>query len=99
MAAVNTQEEAVRLTPTERRLLTCLVRNAGRIVSHKELLKAIEHPVSRRGRHLLGQYIFRLRRKIEIDPALPRVIITHYGLGYSFAGKEGARWFPESEPS
>jgi len=39
----------------------------------------------------------RLRKKIEIDPALPRVIITHHRQGYSFAGKEEAQWFPEEE--
>jgi len=45
----------------------------------------------------LRAYINRLREKIEIDPALPRVIITHHRQGYSFAGKEEARWFPEEE--
>jgi len=47
--------------------------------------------------HHLRAYITRLRKKIEIDPALPRVIITHYGQGHSFAGREEARWFPEVE--
>jgi len=88
-------EKSAHLTPTERRLLEYLVRNAGRIVSHEELLEAIDHPVSRRGRHVLAQYIVRLREKIEMDPALPRVIITHHGRGYCFAGKEETRWFPE----
>jgi two-component system KDP operon response regulator KdpE len=84
-----------RLTPTERRLLTCLVRNAGQTVSHKELLEA----TSLRNTSIsnLRAYIGRLRKKIEIDPALPRVIVTHYGLGYSFAGNEEARWFLENE--
>jgi hypothetical protein len=45
--------------------------------------------------HHLQAYISLLRKKIEIDPALPNVIITHHKLGYSFAGKEEARWFPE----
>jgi len=84
----------VTLAPTERRLLTCLVRNAGRIVSHAGLLEAIAHPNSTRGHLSLVQNISRLRKKIEIDPALPRVIITHHRQGYSVAGKEEARWFP-----
>jgi len=88
-------EESAHLTPTERRLLTCLVQNAGRIVSHKELLEAMS--ASNIGN--LRQHILSLRKKIEIDPALPRVIITHHRQGYSFAGKEEAGWFPESEPS
>jgi DNA-binding response OmpR family regulator len=45
----------------------------------------------------LRTYISRLRNKIEVDPAVPRVIITHHRRGYSFAGKEEARWFPEEE--
>jgi len=49
--------------------------------------------------HNLRAYINRLREKIEMDPALPRVILTHHRQGYSFAGKEEARWFPELEPS
>ena len=78
------------LTPTERRLLTCLVRNEGRIVSHRGLLEAMSpgKPVNIGN---LRQYIVRLRNKVEIDPALPSVIITNHGHGYSFAGKEEAR--------
>ena len=85
------------LTPIEYRLLTCLVRNAGRIVSHKELLEAMLPSNPSKNIRRLHNSITCLRKKIEIDPALPRVIITHYGLGYSFAGREEARWFPELE--
>jgi len=41
--------------------------------------------------------VWRLPKKMETDPALPRVIITHQRQGCSFAGKEEARWFPEEE--
>lgn len=91
----STLDKKAYLTPTERRLLTFLVRNAGRIVSHEELLEAMSpaNPIN------IRQSISRLRKKIEEDPALPRVIITHHRQGYSFAGNEEARWFPELEPS
>jgi len=88
---VSTRNEVIRLTLTEHRLLNCLVRNAGRIVSHQELLEAMSpgNPSTSIGN--LRQWILHLRKKIEIDPALPRVIITHHRQGYSFAGKEEAR--------
>ena len=89
--------KSVHLTPTERRLLEHLVRNAGRIVSHRELLEAMSPGKPSNNIGYLGSCISGLRNKIEIDPALPSVIITHHRQGYSFAGKEEARWFPEEE--
>lgn len=97
MATVSTQDQALHLTPTERRLLTCLVGNAGRIVSHRELLETMSSGNRNVNIGSLRSCMCRLRNKIEIDPVLPRVIITHHKLGYSFAGKDGARWFPELE--
>jgi len=91
------RDKSLHFTPTERRLLTYLVGNAGRIVGHKELPDAMSPGNPSSNIHNLRLCISRLRNKIEIDPALPRVIITHRGLGYSFAGKEEARWFPELE--
>lgn len=88
------KRESVHLTPTERCLLTCLVRNAGWIVSHRELLEAMSSGNSNKSIHHLRAYIGRRRNKIEIDPGLPTVIITHYSLGYSFAEKGEARLFP-----
>ena len=91
-------EKSVGLTPPERRLLTCLVRNAGRIVSHGELMEAMSSGNHKVGIGSLPSCISRLRNKIELDPALPGVIITHHRQGYSFTAKEGARWSPESRP-
>jgi len=84
------------LTPTERRLLTCLVQNPGRVVSHKELLEAMSPGNPSNNMNNVRECISRLRKKVEIDPALPRVIMTHYGLGYSFDGQEEAQGFPEN---
>jgi len=83
----------VHLTPTERLLLTCLVRNAGRIVNHRELLETMSPGNPNESIAHLRACISRLRNKIEIDPALPRVIITHHRQGYSFLGKEEAGGF------
>jgi DNA-binding response OmpR family regulator len=78
-------DKLVRLTPGEFCLLEYLVRNAGQILTHEQLLDAISANLSRANRGVLRQYTSRLRRKIEADPALPRFIITHRGLGYSFS--------------
>lgn len=86
------------LTPTEYRILEQLVRNEGRTVSCTELLEAM-CPFGETTNNIrdLRNHISRLRKKIEIDPRYPRVIITHNMRGYSLAGKEQARWFPELE--
>lgn len=68
--------------PIERKLLRRLMSDPGQIITHEELLAAMG-----RGNHDIGclrQYISRLRQKIEKDPALPDIIITHRGQGYSF---------------
>lgn len=82
---VSIGDKVVRLTPGEFRLLEYLIRNAGQILTHEQLLEAISANLSRPNRGILRQYISRLRRRIEADPALPSVIITHRGLGYSFS--------------
>ncbi|MFQ6001420.1 MAG: response regulator transcription factor [Anaerolineae bacterium] len=82
---VSIGDKVVRLTPGEFRLLEYLVRNAGQILTHEQLLEAISANLSRPNIGILRQYISRLRRKIEVDPALPSLIITHRGLGYSFS--------------
>jgi len=82
---VSVGDKVVRLTPGEFRLLEYLVRNAGQILTHEQLLEAISTNLSRPNMGILRQYISRLRRKIEADPALPNLIISHRGLGYSFS--------------
>ncbi len=77
--------KVVRLTPGEFRLLEYLVRNTGQILPREQLLEAISSNLSRSKMGTIRQYISRLRRKIEADPALPSLIITHRGLGYSFS--------------
>lgn len=81
-------QKVVRLTPEEFRLLECLVRNAGQILTHEQLLEAISADLFRATKGVLRQYVCRIRKRIEVDPALPTLIVTHRGLGYSFSPRQ-----------
>jgi two-component system KDP operon response regulator KdpE len=73
----------IDLSPTEFRLLECLVSNKGRSVSREFLLEKVWGPgVEEIG--YLKLYISYLRRKIEVDPANPKLILTEWGYGYRF---------------
>ncbi|MGB7979228.1 MAG: response regulator [Candidatus Nanopelagicales bacterium] len=72
----------VRLTPTEWRLLEILARNAGRIVTQRDLLHELRGPDLDRESHYLRVYLAQLRRKLEPDPSRPRHLITDPGIGY-----------------
>ena len=74
----------VRLTPTEWGLLEVLVRNAGRAVGQKQLLRDVWGPAYEDETHYLRVYVAQLRRKLEADPAHPRHLLTIPGLGYRF---------------
>lgn len=79
---VHLGEHELRLTPTEYRLLTTLVRHAGRVVTHRQLLKEVWGPDSVEENQYLRVYLGQLRRKIEHDPARPRYLMTEPGVGY-----------------
>jgi two-component system KDP operon response regulator KdpE len=76
---------AVTLTPTELRLLALLVENRNRVLLHEDLLARVWGDTYRNDNHLLRLHIANLRKKIEPDPAHPRYVRTHRGLGYTFA--------------
>jgi two-component system, OmpR family, KDP operon response regulator KdpE len=76
--------EEVHLTPTEWSLLDLLVRNRGRLVGRKQLLREIWGPVERKETSYLRVYMAQLRRKLERDPAHPEHLITEAGMGYRF---------------
>jgi two-component system, OmpR family, KDP operon response regulator KdpE len=75
-------ETEIHLTPTEYRLLTALVRHAGRVLTHRFLLKEVWGPGNADETHYLRVYMAGLRRKIETDPARPRYLRTEQGVGY-----------------
>lgn len=74
--------EAVHLTPIEYRLLVTLVRHAGRVLTHRQLLKEVWGPSHVESNHYLRIYMGHLRQKLEVDPAQPRYILTETGVGY-----------------
>ena len=80
--------EVVRLTPTEWSLLEILVRHQGRLVSQRQLLRAVWGPEYERETHYLRVYLGQLRRKLEPDPARPVYFQTEPGMGYRFADAE-----------
>jgi DNA-binding response OmpR family regulator len=75
----------LKLTPIEYSLLYHLTKNAGRVMTHSELLRKSQGPEYVEATENLKVYIQRLRRKIEEDPARPRLILTERGVGYIFA--------------
>jgi two-component system, OmpR family, KDP operon response regulator KdpE len=74
----------VRLTPTEWHLLEVLVRNAGKLVPHRQLLQEVWGPKYESETNYLRVYLAQLRAKLEPDPARPRHLLTEPGMGYRF---------------
>jgi two-component system KDP operon response regulator KdpE len=77
----------IKLTATEFNLLSLLVRNEGKVMTHQYLLRAIWGPGYINQSQYLRVYMAQLRKKIEIDPNMPEYLITESGVGYRFVGK------------
>jgi two-component system, OmpR family, KDP operon response regulator KdpE len=75
-------EQEVHLTPIEYRLLTMLIRYAGRVVTHRQLLNEVWGPGYAQATHYLRVYMGQLRHKLEGNPARPRYLLTEPGVGY-----------------
>jgi two-component system KDP operon response regulator KdpE len=80
-------EREVHLTPIEYRLLAMLVKYAGKVLTHKQLLTEAWGPNQIEQAHYLRVYAAQLRRKLEKDPARPRYILTEPGVGYRLAAE------------
>ncbi len=78
-------DREVHLTPIEYKLLATLVRHAGKVLTHRQLLAAVWGPSHEDQAHYLRVYMGQLRRKIEADPARPRYLLTEPGVGYRLA--------------
>jgi two-component system KDP operon response regulator KdpE len=81
---VTVNDRKVRLTPREFRLLALLVENAGRVLSHRQVLEKVWGWEYINDVDYVRIYISHLRQKIEPEPARPRYILTEPGVGYSF---------------
>jgi two-component system KDP operon response regulator KdpE len=79
---VKKRGEEVRLTRTEYDLLRTLATNAGKVLTHRELLQAVWGPEYGDETEYLRTFVKQLRRKLEEDPSRPRYIITEPGIGY-----------------
>ena len=79
---VFTGDNEVHLTPIEYRLLAQLVKHAGKVLTHRQLLKEVWGPAYVEHSHYLRIYMGCLRHKLEAEPARPRYLLTEAGVGY-----------------
>ena len=76
--------ERVHLTPIEYRLLTLLIGNAGKVLTHRHLLREVWGPSFVESSHYVRIYVGHLRQKLEADATQPRHLLTETGVGYRF---------------
>jgi two-component system KDP operon response regulator KdpE len=74
--------DEIHLTPIEYKLLTTLIRHAGKVLTHRHLLKEVWGPLHVEEGHYLRVYMRQLRNKLEKNPAHPRYLVTELGVGY-----------------
>lgn len=75
-------EQELHLTPIQYRLLTVLVKHAGKILTHRQILNEVWGPNSVESPHYLRIYMSQLRHKLEADPTRPQYLLTESGVGY-----------------
>jgi len=80
--------QPVHLTPTEQQLLARLVRSAGQVVTHRQLLADVWGAAFTEHTHYLRLYMGQLRAKLEADPAEPRLLLTEPSIGYRLTESE-----------
>lgn len=82
---VTIASEPIHLTPIEYQLLAVLVQYAGKVVTHRQLLREVWGPSASDEHQYLRVYVGQLRKKLEADPAQPRYLLTELGVGYRLA--------------
>lgn len=83
---VTVDGDEVKLTPTEYEIIKIMMQHAGKVITHKQLLKAVWGNAYQQDTHYIRVYIAQLRRKIEQNPTQPRYIVTESGVGYRLMG-------------
>ena len=81
---VSRDGEPLKLTPIEYRLLTHLIGQPNRVLTHRQLLKAVWGPSHAEDSHYVRVYMGHLRNKLEAEPSQPRHLVTELGVGYRF---------------
>lgn len=80
-------DEQIHLTPLEYNLLVTLIKNSGKVLTHRFLLREVWGPQDSQETHYLRVFVASLRRKLEKDPTRPRFILTEQGIGYRFTAE------------
>ncbi len=81
---VSVDNQEVHLTPIQYRLLAVLIKHAGKVLTHQQLLKEVWGPDFQENAHYLRIYMSQLRQKLEADPTKPKILLTESGVGYRF---------------
>ncbi len=79
--------DEVHLTPLEYKLLVTMVKHAGKVLTHRFLLREVWGPQDSQENHYLRVFVASMRRKLEDNAARPRYILTEQGVGYRFAAE------------
>lgn len=79
---VKIDHQEVHLTPIQYRLLSTLVKHAGKVLTHQQILKEVWGPSYKENSHYLRIYMSQLRQKLEADPTQPKFLLTESGVGY-----------------
>lgn len=79
---VSIAEQPIHLTPIEYKLLTTLIHDAGKVVTHRQLFQKVWGEHAAYDTHYLWVYMSQLRHKLEAEPARPRYLLTEPGVGY-----------------
>jgi two-component system KDP operon response regulator KdpE len=84
---VTVKGREIKMTPTEYSFLRLLARHAGKVVTHRQILKEVWGPAYGEQTHYLRVYVAHLREKLETDPARPELLLTEAGVGYRLAAE------------